>query len=724
MSPNNLSPMVVRLPGDSSHGIVSPKNTSPVGAPMPGGLNCALCGSHVADVSSLQHHVLTRHSFSDLLARAAEGVLCAPCLLPFSNPGALAQHIKLLHSADGISNTAPILFNQDASIVNDMKSSAINDRLSIENLNGSLYPRKRNASPDLPTDLSSKKSKLGTSEYGTFMCSQCNAAFDTFESFRTHLKTHIDGRTNSESYNCSECKISFASEIDLGNHMMTHFLSVSTEFGCQACCKLFSKPDELQKHLLEIHAHHLYKCALCKEVFDSKVAIQVHFAVKHSNECKMHRCSKCSIVFKNFTEFENHVRMIHTKHQPVRNGIRCLLCDVTVSDEEQLSIHVETHEKSFKCSICKEGFHVEFLLDKHHQEFHNTEIDNKNGMLNPETYVKSENGTSGMVEELRCPTCELEFYSRTALLSHMNEKHGKIQYDRTPPAESSHLICPYCKESCATQIEFDLHSKTRCGASGRYKCNICDEMCISARELARHKLSHLKSLSGGRCSQCQLAVTTEQQILRHQSRHYGTSLPQPCVVCRQILLTEAELAVHAQFHGTSATNGNESSPNGETLNSSSSNITETSFPSSSNINDDASSSIVTSSFSSKVELITDTLKCPICHVKLESIEEAELHPCLVAHRNNNETKLQDAANLLNFKQSASSSKNSYQCIKCQENFATEAEVELHVSLTHLHHPNGCGNECHLCGETFESPLRLQCHLIEHTFQGNSIKISK
>ena len=37
------------------------------------------------------------------------------------------------------------------------------------------------------------------------------------------------------------------------------------------------KPDELQKHLMDIHAHHLYRCSLCKEIFDSKVNIQVKY---------------------------------------------------------------------------------------------------------------------------------------------------------------------------------------------------------------------------------------------------------------------------------------------------------------------------------------------------------------------------------------------------------------------------------------------------------------
>ena len=80
---------------------------------------------------------------------------------------------------------------------------------------------------------------------------------------------------NLNKYTCSECGADFTSEEQLENHVICHFLSLATEYGCTSCLKLFSKPDELQKHLMDIHAHHLYRCSLCKEVFDSKVNIQV-----------------------------------------------------------------------------------------------------------------------------------------------------------------------------------------------------------------------------------------------------------------------------------------------------------------------------------------------------------------------------------------------------------------------------------------------------------------
>lgn len=118
---------------------------------------------------------------------------------------------------------------------------------------------------------------------GTLLCNQCNAALPDFEAFRSHVKTHIDEagglRGGSEPRKspptlCPHCGAQLTQE-ELPQHITNHFLTTATEYGCQSCMKLFPKPDELQKHLMDLHAHHLYRCALCKEMFDSKVAIQV-----------------------------------------------------------------------------------------------------------------------------------------------------------------------------------------------------------------------------------------------------------------------------------------------------------------------------------------------------------------------------------------------------------------------------------------------------------------
>jgi len=87
--------------------------------------------------------------------------------------------------------------------------------------------------------------------------------------------------TNSTISPCGECSASFDNEDELESHVASaHYLSLATEYGCTSCLKLFARPEELQKHLMDVHAHHLYRCTLCKHVFDSKVS---HAALSSPN---------------------------------------------------------------------------------------------------------------------------------------------------------------------------------------------------------------------------------------------------------------------------------------------------------------------------------------------------------------------------------------------------------------------------------------------------------
>lgn len=138
----------------------------------------------------------------------------------------------------------------------------------------------------------------------------------------------------------SEERLSVAGQLE--RHVAEHFLATATEFGCPTCSKLFAKPDELQKHLMDIHAHHLYRCALCQELFDSKVAIQVHFAVKHSSACPLYRCTACpptasasTSVFRSDREFGHHVRTAHASH-PLLAATHALL--LQVSDDRDIGV--------------------------------------------------------------------------------------------------------------------------------------------------------------------------------------------------------------------------------------------------------------------------------------------------------------------------------------------------------------------------------------------------
>ena len=207
------------------------------------------------------------------------------------------------------------------------------------------------------------------------------------------------------------------------------------------------------------------------------------------------------------------------------------------------------------------------------------------------------------------------------------------------------------------------------------------------------------------CSQCREQLTSAQLVSRHQSEHHPGALPQPCVVCRQTLLSTVEVKVHAKYHGAQNNNNNNDYVNTKNKISKKS-YGETMTPKTEK--KEIFSNIV------KSDLVSDSLKCPLCQIKLETLEEAENHSCSVSRTTSPENT---STNHVKSRQNSREElPKTYQCIKCQESFSSESDIEAHVSL-HLQTADGSRHECHLCQDNFDTPLRLQCHLIEHTFEG-------
>ncbi|KAM7283918.1 zinc finger protein 423 [Ixodes scapularis] len=436
---------------------------------------------------------------------------------------------------------------------------------------------------------------------GPLICSQCGAPSADFESFRAHLASHLEGRM---SRSCPECRAEFPSSQQLESHVAAHFLSTSVEYGCQACLKLFTRPDELQKHLLDMHAHHLYRCALCRDVFDSKVGVQVHFAVKHSNECQVFKCSACNAAYRSEPEFALHVQVTHlAKAAPYR----CLLCDQTFASEPLLQSHLDTHGKQFSCALCSQAFHVEFLLEKHMEACHAADL-----TLHPDAVQNL--SVKSRLKEAKCDICDQAFSSDASLATHRRQVHNVRVSSGSQKSVS--LLCAYCNEPCKSRSDLENHMKAHTASPSKHKCNICDEICPSATTLAEHKLTHCKVVKGSTCAVCREVLRSEDQFLAHVNSHGGgPALPLPCVVCRQTLMSEVELRMHARFHISHCDKGSLCCVCERPL--------------------DAASRIITGRQQEKQSFmckdcfhakgVQDQGRCPECRIKFESPLELEQH---------------------------------------------------------------------------------------------------
>lgn len=326
-------------------------------------LTCEFCTMKCPSVHTLLHHLKTSH------------------LDRISSPSSYLEHINKI-PYEACTPSKRLNYDPPHSIKTEVKSP---EKTFDKSESPITVDIKQENEQDSPTDLSQPKIKRGkeimnhnnnnnidppsmsspTSSSGTLLCNQCNAALPDFESFRKHLKTHLD--TGVGNHYCQHCGMTFTDQQVYEKHVFSHFLMTSTEFTCsKSCGKTFTQQDDYQKHLHDSHIQSLFRCEICAEIFETKVSIQVHLAVAHSNEVKLSRCSACMEVFRNERDFRQHVRMRHI----VSGAVQCIFCRTICSSELDMHFHLAAHARQFQCPICPESFHVEFLLDRHLQIYH------------------------------------------------------------------------------------------------------------------------------------------------------------------------------------------------------------------------------------------------------------------------------------------------------------------------------------------------------------------
>ncbi|XP_071785564.1 zinc finger protein 423-like [Asterias amurensis] len=535
----------------------------------------------------------------------------------------------------------------------------------------------------------------------------------------------VDPRPSSQhssqaSFSCPTCHNEFTNEEQLVVHVLTHYKTISAEYICKDCGKSFKKPDELQKHLFEIHAHHLYKCSLCKEVFDSKVSIQVHFAVKHSNECKLYSCMKCGVVYRTEGDLLVHVKFEHLK---ITQPFKCLFCNQSFASDVEFQCHLTSHSEQFRCPFCNAPYNSQETLEVHLRATHdypgssphvqnltpNKEIFSDKPFFSPSDSDNSVKEVANMKDEEEgcfiCKICDAKFPLKILL-----EKHHLKEHDIK-------------SRSASVQSKMSDKNAETTEVPRKYKhpCETCSQSFKTKYELMKHAIEHTAefklrtdstSPDGGamsnqptwhcKCFVCKQPIQMETEFLSHAQQHNeeiaGPGNTIRCVACLQILTSMVELQLHARYHTQAppSTGVHELYPCyvcGKTFGSRTDVVPKLDgcnhpcFMCLNCIKASLECQFFGSSIIKKPQ--NNTHRCPKCTVKFETREELDIH--LLTH----------------------GSGKTYQCIKCQQNFATEMEIQLHVT-THVL-SEGVHLECKLCKDIFDSPAKLQCHLINHTF---------
>ncbi|XP_064414606.1 zinc finger protein 423 isoform X5 [Latimeria chalumnae] len=781
----NLNEHVRKVHKNSAYPVLQFTNTS--------AFHCNYCSEMFADINSLQEHIRITHCIPSAVPQEGNNAFfCNQCSMGFLTEASLTEHIQQTHCNVGSSKLeSPVMqptqsFMEVYSCPYCTNSPIFGSILKLtkhikeNHKNIPLANSKKSKAEQSPVSSdvevsSPKRQRLSTNlnslSNGEYPCNQCDLKFSNFESFQTHLKSHLELLLRKQS--CPQCKEDFESQESLLQHLTVHYMTTSTHYVCESCDKQFSSVDDLQKHLLDMHTFVLYHCTLCQEVFDSKVSIQVHLAVKHSNEKKMYRCTACNWDFRKETDLQMHVKHSHLGN-PAK-ARKCIFCGETFSTEVELQCHITTHSKKYNCKFCSKAFHAIILLEKHLREKHCVfETSSQNGttngvtppskrvetadlqnilMKNQETtnsHEASEDDIDTSEPMYGCDICGAAYTMEALLQNHRLRDHNIRPGEDDCSRKKAELIkgshkCNICSRTFFSENGLREHMQTHRGPAKHYMCPICGERFPSLLTLTEHKVTHSKSLDTGNCRICKMPLQSEEEFIEHCQMHpdLRNSLTGfRCVVCMQTVTSTLELKIHGTFHMQKLSgNSASSSPNGQTLQKLyKCALCLKEFRNKQDlVKLDVNGlpyglcagcmSRSTNGQSSSATLIEATerpgtsLRCPECGVKFESMEELENH----IHVDHREMTPETSSQRKSSQTSPVPRKKTYQCIKCQMTFETEREIQIHVA-NHMIDTEivlkmetvtkeGINHECKLCNQMFDSPAKLLCHLIEHSFEG-------
>uniref|UniRef100_A0A8C6PSK9 Zinc finger protein 423 n=1 Tax=Nothobranchius furzeri TaxID=105023 RepID=A0A8C6PSK9_NOTFU len=804
--------------------------------------HCNYCPDMFGDINSLQEHIRVSHCLPGGIVAGSttlEGnhaFFCNQCSMGFLTESSLTEHIQQTHCTSATVGGAasggavaklesPVLqaasqsFMEVYSCPYCTNSPIFGSLLKLtkhikeNHKNIPLANNKRQAKvADLSpassdVEISSpKRHRLGgdstpsMGSNGDYPCNQCDLRFSSFEGFQAHLKSHLEMLLRRQS--CPQCnKEDFESQEALLQHLTVHYTTTSTQYVCESCDKQFSSVDDLQKHLLDMHTFVLYHCTLCQEVFDSKVSIQVHLAVKHSNEKKLFRCTACAWDFRKEADLQLHVKHNHLgQRSGLPGGLKprkCIFCGETFGTEVELQCHITTHSKKFTCRFCGKTFHAISLLERHLREKHcvfdggsitgngggTGSSGSQNGTPNGLAQTSKRGGggsgaagggssqggdaansheASGGEEELdnsepmyACDICGAAYTMESLLQNHRLRDHNirPGEDDAGSRKKKADFIkgnhkCNVCSRTFFSESGLREHAQTHRGPAKHYMCPICGERFPSLLTLTEHKVTHSKSLDTGTCRICKMPLQSEEEFIEHCQMHpdLRNSLTGfRCVVCMQTVTSTLELKIHGTFHMQKLSTGNggagggngsaSSSPNGQLqqhklykcafclkefknkgdlvkldVNGLPYGLCAVCMSRGTNGQSPSQGGVVTPA-DTQAEKGATALRCPECGVKFESLEDLESH----VQTDHPEVSPETSAAGKKAEASPAPKKKTYQCIKCQMTFETEREIQIHVANHMIE--EGINHECKLCNQMFDSPAKLLCHLIEHSFEG-------
>jgi KRAB domain-containing zinc finger protein len=193
-----------------------------------------------------------------------------------------------------------------------------------------------------------------------FVCYVCGKVFSKKYFLQNHLLIH----SGAKPYTCEVCNKSFRQKGHLQRHQKIH--SGERNYQCCYCSKRFTRQEHLTAHEKSLHQPSGMKevslsiCKICNRSFKTR-CLKKHMK---THEPKQYQCSDCGGDFGTEAAFKNHIIEGYHFLEPVKT---CPVCFKEFSKAAHVRRHmINVHAaKSFRCTVCGEGYLNEEEFQKH-----------------------------------------------------------------------------------------------------------------------------------------------------------------------------------------------------------------------------------------------------------------------------------------------------------------------------------------------------------------------
>ena len=226
-------------------------------------------------------------------------------------------------------------------------------------------------------------------------------------------------------------------------------------------------------------------------------------------------------------------------HMP-RNILKCALCGLTCSSQEQLHEHTDSHLRAdpFFCSLCSETFRNTTDLEEH-TKTHSELIENIENLKDPELCDSAGEGS------VMCGVCREHVEEEGELSEHMRM--------HCPGRDGVGFTCMLCDLSFDTPVQVNDHlNNIHCSSPGSeyqlrlYGCNFCSKPFKKIRTLVLHLKTHLLE-KPFQCDFCGKGFTQKMYLKQHLRTHTGER-PYRCSWCDRGFIQKTQLTLHERQH--------------------------------------------------------------------------------------------------------------------------------------------------------------------------------